>query len=423
MAIPFNPPNWLIQEYINRKHPIQEASEGIQGALQTYAQTRQAQEQKEMQNQQFEMQKQQNYIKAFEAGGPELAAEVAAKMNYQNPPSLPGRTAVQAGPGGTAGIVNQPQMQSSQVHPGSGIPMTGNEMAAQQSLPAEHGSTIDAWNAFKSNRTPNANQAAGMSQQTPGPLGFTPDQFNQFGQQGKYGEKQRQNALADLQYAKGLKDLSQDPNAPQPVMTKEDALKRGQVAPGTKILDDGSAADSRFASNQAATLRGQFIKDSDEFQTYGKRLQTVIASAQKPDAAGDISMLYSYMKMLDPNSAVREGELAIASQAGSIPQNIVGAYNKAVNGERMSPEIRQQFVDRAKQIYRTQAQIQKGIEGTYTKMAASMPGVDPKQVIIDYSIPLDEQPSKPPPPKVGQEMGGYVFQGGDPGDPASWRKQ
>jgi hypothetical protein len=36
MALTFNPPDWLIQEYVNRKTPIEEASIGLQTALQTY---------------------------------------------------------------------------------------------------------------------------------------------------------------------------------------------------------------------------------------------------------------------------------------------------------------------------------------------------------------------------------------------------
>lgn len=36
MAIPFNPPEWLIKEYYDKKSPAEEASQGIQTALQSY---------------------------------------------------------------------------------------------------------------------------------------------------------------------------------------------------------------------------------------------------------------------------------------------------------------------------------------------------------------------------------------------------
>jgi hypothetical protein len=37
MALQFNPPDWAIQEYMNRKTPAQEASQGLQQGLQNYA--------------------------------------------------------------------------------------------------------------------------------------------------------------------------------------------------------------------------------------------------------------------------------------------------------------------------------------------------------------------------------------------------
>ena len=38
MALQFNPPEWLIQDYMNRKHPVAQAAEGAQNLLATYSQ-------------------------------------------------------------------------------------------------------------------------------------------------------------------------------------------------------------------------------------------------------------------------------------------------------------------------------------------------------------------------------------------------
>jgi len=46
MALQFNPPEWLIQEYVNRKQPGEVASDAIQQGLSSYAQIRQLQDQK-----------------------------------------------------------------------------------------------------------------------------------------------------------------------------------------------------------------------------------------------------------------------------------------------------------------------------------------------------------------------------------------
>lgn len=68
-------------------------------------------------------------------------------------------------------------------------------------------------------------------------------------------------------------------------------------------------------------------------------------------AAGDISLIFAFMKMLDPGSTVREGEFATAQNSGSVNENIWASYNKAVTGERLVPSRRADFKGQAKAIF------------------------------------------------------------------------
>jgi hypothetical protein len=68
-------------------------------------------------------------------------------------------------------------------------------------------------------------------------------------------------------------------------------------------------------------------------------------------AAGDISLIFAFMKMLDPGSTVREGEFATAQNSGSVNENVWAAYNKAVTGERLVPSRRADFKNQAKAIF------------------------------------------------------------------------
>lgn len=61
----------------------------------------------------------------------------------------------------------------------------------------------------------------------------------------------------------------------------------------------------------------------------------------------DIALVFQFMKTLDPGSTVREGEYATAANSGSIPQNIINAYNKAVDGEFLSAKQRAEFLKAA----------------------------------------------------------------------------
>jgi hypothetical protein len=55
MALQFNPPDWVIQEYLNRKTPYQEASQGLQQGIQNYAAFDQMKRQNMMANQQQQL--------------------------------------------------------------------------------------------------------------------------------------------------------------------------------------------------------------------------------------------------------------------------------------------------------------------------------------------------------------------------------
>jgi len=52
-----------------------------------------------------------------------------------------------------------------------------------------------------------------------------------------------------------------------------------------------------------------------------------------------ISIVYKFMKSLDPTSVVREGEFATAANAGGVPDNILNVYNKLVEGERLPENV------------------------------------------------------------------------------------
>lgn len=59
--------------------------------------------------------------------------------------------------------------------------------------------------------------------------------------------------------------------------------------------------------------------------------------------SGDLSLIYSYVKVLDPNSVVREGEIALTSQAPSVAQQLARTYSRVAKGRLMTPEERSQI--------------------------------------------------------------------------------
>lgn len=136
---------------------------------------------------------------------------------------------------------------------------------------------------------------------------------------------------------------------------------------------------------QESDFRKEFnsLPQVKDFALRSAGLNTVLASAEGPSPTGDISLIFAFMKMLDPNSVVREGEFATAQTAASIPESIWAKYNQALQGTRLTPNVRQDFVDRARRIYNSSATDFGRIYSRYEDIARRS-NLDPSRALIDY---------------------------------------
>lgn len=187
----------------------------------------------------------------------------------------------------------------------------------------------------------------------------------------------------------GAEDKTRVPVTPE-MVKKYPQLVEGSYIPATWMAEQEGkgkpgAIDSKEAAKLANTLRDELNKMSGDFDKITKSYTDIQAVAQKPSAAGDLSLIFSYMKMLDPGSTVREGEQATAENARGVPATIRNAYNKLMTGEKLSPEQRVDFIGKAGELYAAQEGIQRQREDAY-KMLAEKQGVDPTQVIVPRGL-------------------------------------
>jgi len=75
---------------------------------------------------------------------------------------------------------------------------------------------------------------------------------------------------------------------------------------------------------------------------------------ENPQVA-DVSMVFNYMKMLDPGSTVREGEYATAKNTTGIAGSIMNSYNKAVGGGFLSDAQRRDFRQMAWKLFQEES--------------------------------------------------------------------
>lgn len=84
---------------------------------------------------------------------------------------------------------------------------------------------------------------------------------------------------------------------------------------------------------------------ADARMQYGK---IQIAGADK-SGVGDVSLIFAFMKMLDPGSVVRESEFAHAEKTGGLYTQLKMLYPKVTKGERLKDWQRAKFTNIAKQ--------------------------------------------------------------------------
>lgn len=179
-----------------------------------------------------------------------------------------------------------------------------------------------------------------------------------------------------------------DYRTPDSPTNRETAKDRNDVL---RYLDTGEPVFPDVKPDQEpvdiegeSALRKEFsglsrVKDFDQqVGAYGR----IIASADDPSAAGDLALIFNYMKLLDPGSVVRESEFATAQNAGGVDEMTRAWWNRLKSGERLDPNVRADFLKRAEKLY-YDAEKQYGGTVERYRGAAEGYGFDPARTIPD----------------------------------------
>lgn len=160
------------------------------------------------------------------------------------------------------------------------------------------------------------------------------------------------------------------------------AQKEATTKTGERLTDQETKLRDKWLSNPQTKISQEVAVAAGKVRAIG--------NDPKPSAAGDLSMIFNYMKLLDPGSVVREGEFATAQNATGVPQRVQNLYNNLLRGERLNPNQRQDFVSRAEQLYNVHWERQKAFNDAFEELAIKS-GLDPKNIILDLKF----EPIKP----------------------------
>lgn len=141
-------------------------------------------------------------------------------------------------------------------------------------------------------------------------------------------------------------------------------------------------------AKEESRLRSELRTLTKDFRTVRDSFSKILSTSASPSAAGDLSMIFSYMRMLDPQSVVRESEQATAENARGVPESVRVQYNRILRGEKLSPAQRQDFISQARGLYNTQAATIGETRRQYRDLAERL-GVNPENVDIDFGAGID----------------------------------
>jgi len=160
------------------------------------------------------------------------------------------------------------------------------------------------------------------------------------------------------------------------------------------------AGDPQQAYQQAKGLRDAFEKGSARYRLLQENYGKVETSAENVSPAGDVSLIFAYMKMIDPGSVVRESEFATAQNTGSIPQRVSARYNAALEGERLTVKQRADFKNSAQKLFESQKPLQRDLQERYRNLA-TMFDIPVEQVV--YDLVDKKQMVSPPVTQQGEQ--------------------
>lgn len=138
-------------------------------------------------------------------------------------------------------------------------------------------------------------------------------------------------------------------------------------------------------------LNDKFLKDTANFTEVQEGYRRVKGAS--PNEAGDLSLVFGYMKMLDPTSTVREGEQAQVRNAAGVPDRIKNQYNKLMSGEILTKDQRIIFKAEAEKLLQAAQIKEKKVRAGMEEIVKNY-GLNPENVFY-YRNGADSAPKDP----------------------------
>ena len=163
----------------------------------------------------------------------------------------------------------------------------------------------------------------------------------------------------------------------EPTAGAEFPVAPKEFAPATSV--SVNTGDRRTFQDESA-LRKEYDTTMKDVQEARNAFVVVRDSAQAATPAGDLAAATKFMKILDPSSVVRESELAMAMQASGAYDRLVNYHKRLINGEKLTPDQRADFLNIGRTLYEGLASQQSGVDDYYRKLSQDY-GFNPERIV------------------------------------------
>ncbi len=121
---------------------------------------------------------------------------------------------------------------------------------------------------------------------------------------------------------------------------------------GKEVARFGTGPDAQVKFAQANTLFGKYAQQTGDHAKVALSYRKLAAAANDPTPAGDLAMIFAFMKIIDPGSVVRESEFATAASTGSAMTRLQAFYTRILDGERLADTQKEDFTRQARNLAR-----------------------------------------------------------------------
>lgn len=160
-----------------------------------------------------------------------------------------------------------------------------------------------------------------------------------------------QMALADLKNKAANLGLTQAQTASALAQTKKLSQETQKIALELEALRATGGIDQAKTFEQEDKLRKEYQSRTKVYGELGITLNNIQSSAGAKTGSGDIALIIGFMKMLEPDSVVRETEYATARDTAGLYTRLENSLKKAQSGQFLQPKQREEYVNLAREYY------------------------------------------------------------------------